>query len=349
MKIKCEVVRDLLPLYVDGVASEESRALIEEHLEECADCREYRRQLEEDLPLEAEPEFADEAAALKKLKRKLFLNKVMIVLVTLAFAVAGALFIHGAHLDEYEGSLEENVSYELPAGYEIRESTLDDTNDKEYVRETENKLETIDVYYSGLGQSEDFIVDKTVQIDDSTEVGIGVLDWDHEYGNELEYTVHHGEETYYLTYRCQETDKNKYYSSCSKEQQDEMMEFIKTFDYHRPDGSDMNVFQRLHHNLGTGGLIVLVLAILFFIGIPVAVGLGGVMGSKEDDYSKGNEAAISSKDLHAAMNRERKEKGEANLPTINNVSGVSSNNLARMDHSWSSVPDFFIKLIRGKK
>ena len=40
MKMKCEVVRDLLPLYVDGVVSEESRKMIEEHLEECDDCRE---------------------------------------------------------------------------------------------------------------------------------------------------------------------------------------------------------------------------------------------------------------------------------------------------------------------
>jgi len=41
MNIKCEVIKDLLPLYVDGVASEESRALIEDHLKECEDCRQY--------------------------------------------------------------------------------------------------------------------------------------------------------------------------------------------------------------------------------------------------------------------------------------------------------------------
>jgi len=45
MNMKCEVIRDLLPLYVDGVASEESRALIEEHLKTCEGCREYCRLL----------------------------------------------------------------------------------------------------------------------------------------------------------------------------------------------------------------------------------------------------------------------------------------------------------------
>lgn len=39
MKLSCEVIKDLLPLYEDEVCSEESRALVEEHLAECAECR----------------------------------------------------------------------------------------------------------------------------------------------------------------------------------------------------------------------------------------------------------------------------------------------------------------------
>jgi hypothetical protein len=220
-------------------------------------------------------------------------------------------------------------------------------DDKTYVRETADKLETINVYYDGLERSENYIVDKTVQLDDETVLGIGVIDWDNTYLNELEYTIYHGGESYYLTYQCQETDKDKYYSSCSKEQQNEMMGFIKTFDYHRPDGSDMNAFQRLYRNFGAGGIVVLVLTLLFFIGIPVAIGIGGLMASKDDDRKEGG-AVISSRDLHDSMNRERAAKGESSMPSINTVQGVSSNNLARRDHSWSSVPDFFIKMFRRK-
>ena len=36
MKTPCNVIRDLLPLYHDGVCSPESRQLVEEHLEKCA-------------------------------------------------------------------------------------------------------------------------------------------------------------------------------------------------------------------------------------------------------------------------------------------------------------------------
>ena len=38
MNKECEVIRDLLPLYADDVCSDTSRALIEEHLQDCPDC-----------------------------------------------------------------------------------------------------------------------------------------------------------------------------------------------------------------------------------------------------------------------------------------------------------------------
>lgn len=39
MKINCEMARDLLPLYEDGVCSETSKAAVESHLNDCEDCR----------------------------------------------------------------------------------------------------------------------------------------------------------------------------------------------------------------------------------------------------------------------------------------------------------------------
>ena len=40
MKKECEIVRDILPLYVDGVCSDASREIIVDHLKECPDCKE---------------------------------------------------------------------------------------------------------------------------------------------------------------------------------------------------------------------------------------------------------------------------------------------------------------------
>lgn len=39
MKIGCELIRDLLPLYVDGICSKESARLVETHLDACAECK----------------------------------------------------------------------------------------------------------------------------------------------------------------------------------------------------------------------------------------------------------------------------------------------------------------------
>lgn len=46
MKYPCNLIRDLLPLYIDGVCSDESNVCVEEHLKECASCREYLTSIE---------------------------------------------------------------------------------------------------------------------------------------------------------------------------------------------------------------------------------------------------------------------------------------------------------------
>ena len=46
MKVSCDVIRDLLPLYTDQAASADTVALVEEHLASCPACREeLRRQM----------------------------------------------------------------------------------------------------------------------------------------------------------------------------------------------------------------------------------------------------------------------------------------------------------------
>ena len=39
MDKQCEIVQDLLPLYVDGACSESSAAMVKEHLESCPECK----------------------------------------------------------------------------------------------------------------------------------------------------------------------------------------------------------------------------------------------------------------------------------------------------------------------
>ncbi|MBP3719845.1 MAG: zf-HC2 domain-containing protein [Clostridia bacterium] len=59
MKTDCEIIRDLLPLYVDDICSEKSRELVDEHLRECTECgslldRLKRTEIENGLKAEKE-------------------------------------------------------------------------------------------------------------------------------------------------------------------------------------------------------------------------------------------------------------------------------------------------------
>ena len=54
MKMECEVIRDLLPLYAEKIASPATNALVEQHLAECPDCRAQLEQMEQPLPVQPE-------------------------------------------------------------------------------------------------------------------------------------------------------------------------------------------------------------------------------------------------------------------------------------------------------
>lgn len=50
-KLPCDVVRDILPLYHDGVCSDTSRAMVAEHLASCETCQKEWQSLTKKLPL----------------------------------------------------------------------------------------------------------------------------------------------------------------------------------------------------------------------------------------------------------------------------------------------------------
>ena len=66
-----------------------------------------------------------------------------------------------------------------------------------------------------------------------------------------------------------------------------------------------------------------------------------------NDKDPKNDEIITSQSLHEQVNAERKREGKNSIPAVNSFAGTTSNNLARRDKSWSSVPDFFVKLAKG--
>lgn len=70
MKISCEVIKDLLPLYQDGICSDESRKIVEEHLQSCDECRELLDNMNQTIYVSGNMDKYEEIADLKKLSKK---------------------------------------------------------------------------------------------------------------------------------------------------------------------------------------------------------------------------------------------------------------------------------------
>lgn len=89
MRIDCDIIKDLLPLYAEGLASEKSRAAIEEHLEECDDCRTvYRKMTEPKPPVHYDREPAESFQRyVKKNKRKLALKTAAVTVIVVLLGV----------------------------------------------------------------------------------------------------------------------------------------------------------------------------------------------------------------------------------------------------------------------
>lgn len=75
MKIECNVIRDLIPLYKDEVCSIESKELVEEHLKQCRECREYMEKgdieiQDANIAIDEKKQVADLSRKLKKMVLK---------------------------------------------------------------------------------------------------------------------------------------------------------------------------------------------------------------------------------------------------------------------------------------
>ena len=99
MKCKCGIIKDLLPLYVDHVCSDESKELIDEHLLECEQCKSYMDSLREsqdveDVAYDEEKERRKVKMVLGMKKKILFRNILVAIVTVLTLGVASTSVIH---------------------------------------------------------------------------------------------------------------------------------------------------------------------------------------------------------------------------------------------------------------
>lgn len=117
MKITCNVIEDLLPLYADDVLSNDSRQLVDVHLKTCYKCQNELRKTKDDIlsPVsdqanDAHPD--DEWKALRNLKHKIRSRRILTAVV-----VAVVVFFAAIGFDQYYYFYERYVPFEKSGLY----------------------------------------------------------------------------------------------------------------------------------------------------------------------------------------------------------------------------------------
>ncbi len=102
MKRECNIVRDLLPLYIENMASEETREFVEAHLSKCPECNELYTSMidksEEEIP-DGE-EVKKKILPLKIVKQKLLCKKIVASAISVAVLLA-IVIVAGAKVYDF--------------------------------------------------------------------------------------------------------------------------------------------------------------------------------------------------------------------------------------------------------
>lgn len=89
-KLNCDIVRDLLPSYVDGLTSKTTNEAVNEHLKECPECTEALKRMKEPEKTNSEPKA--EVNYLKKIRRRSLQKGFIVCAIIVILALAAASF-----------------------------------------------------------------------------------------------------------------------------------------------------------------------------------------------------------------------------------------------------------------
>ena len=89
MKNNCSIIRDILPLYIENMISDDTRTFVNEHMAECTECRTELEQMKNPAKFTANTN----TAPLKNLKKKLLIKKVQTIIFTTALVFAIVLSV----------------------------------------------------------------------------------------------------------------------------------------------------------------------------------------------------------------------------------------------------------------
>lgn len=123
IQLPCEVVKDLLPLYADGLVSEKTAGAVVVHLEDCADCKREYELIKTHLPVEEKRctamKFADMMNRLRIRRILAYMIVAALTCAVLASGFWGLTQVPVRHVDPSCISIERSHLYEDEGGTEL--------------------------------------------------------------------------------------------------------------------------------------------------------------------------------------------------------------------------------------
>lgn len=82
MKLSCNIIRDLLPLYAEGMVSEDSREVVEAHICDCPPCRDVLAELRQETVVPSQIDTAPLAHLERNIRRRRISAAMLAILIT---------------------------------------------------------------------------------------------------------------------------------------------------------------------------------------------------------------------------------------------------------------------------
>lgn len=123
-EINCDIVRDLLPLYHDGVVRDNTRLAVEEHLDECTSCKQEYEELLVELPIDSTENNTKSKFKIMMSKQRLkrisiLITSVVLSCVLVVSVIIGLTKIPIVQIPDDEIKIHRVYGYETEDGYQF--------------------------------------------------------------------------------------------------------------------------------------------------------------------------------------------------------------------------------------
>lgn len=117
MIVDCNIIKDLIPLYKEGISSKESKELVEEHIKTCKSCRDYYQSLDDDEVTNNQPlEFVSQSIEKNKKNRSRMIGSLVFSVLLIVFS-----FLTNPRQIDYDKELIKSSSTDDKIIYEFRD------------------------------------------------------------------------------------------------------------------------------------------------------------------------------------------------------------------------------------